>query len=159
MAKGLRASVKKGNRQLLRARVFRPVEEERTARLSAKLLELAQQSRPSKTEMEVDSEKGTTVTKAELSPSAFRSTNSSTDTTNEQSTTTTEQAEGLSYDLICPIPSSLSDSEGDSEGEGKARDKEARDVDPAFYQILGLCTEIVGFGEDGELIMRFDNDS
>ena len=41
MAKGLRSSVKKANKAKLRSRVFRPVEDARTERLSAKLLELA----------------------------------------------------------------------------------------------------------------------
>jgi hypothetical protein len=48
MAKGLRSSVKKANRSKLRSRVFGPVEDARTQRLSAKLLELATQPKPSK---------------------------------------------------------------------------------------------------------------
>ncbi|KAF2421260.1 hypothetical protein EJ08DRAFT_653501 [Tothia fuscella] len=54
MAKGLRASVKKNNRTKLRSKVFGPVVDARTERLSQKLLALAEQPRPSKTEMEVD---------------------------------------------------------------------------------------------------------
>ena len=46
MAKGLRSHVKKNNRTKLRAKVFRPVEDARTARLSARLLELASQPKP-----------------------------------------------------------------------------------------------------------------
>lgn len=46
MAKGLRSSVKKANKAKLRSRVFRPVEDARTERLSAKLLELASKRRP-----------------------------------------------------------------------------------------------------------------
>ena len=68
MAKGLRASVKKNNRNKLRARVFGPVEDARTQRLSAKLLELARQPKPAKSEMEVDSEKGNTVSHYDLTP-------------------------------------------------------------------------------------------
>ena len=41
MAKSARASVKKTNRAALKAKVFGPVEDARTQRLSAKLLELA----------------------------------------------------------------------------------------------------------------------
>jgi hypothetical protein len=48
MAKGLRSSVKKANKTKLRARVFGPIEDARTQRLSAKLLELASQPKPSK---------------------------------------------------------------------------------------------------------------
>jgi hypothetical protein len=159
MAKGLRASVKKNNRQLLRARVFRPVDDQRTARLSAKLLELAQQPRPSKTEMEVESEKGTDVPQAHLSPSAFRRTDSSADTASEQPADPAQQPEGLSYHLACPVPASLSDSEGDSDGEEDRKDEQGEedDSDSLFYSILGLGTDI-GFDEEGELIMHFDHD-
>lgn len=46
MAKSLRSSVKKGNKARLRSKVFRPVEDARTERLSAKLLELAAKPNP-----------------------------------------------------------------------------------------------------------------
>ncbi|KAI1502274.1 hypothetical protein F5X99DRAFT_379682 [Biscogniauxia marginata] len=46
MAKSSRASTVKANNQRLKAKVFSPVEEERNARLSAKLLELAAQPKP-----------------------------------------------------------------------------------------------------------------
>ncbi|KAL3425654.1 hypothetical protein PVAG01_02445 [Phlyctema vagabunda] len=50
MAKGARASTIKSNNSKLKNRVFGPVETARTERLSAKLLELASQPRPQKTE-------------------------------------------------------------------------------------------------------------
>lgn len=46
MAKGARASTIKANNQALKRNVFGPVEDARTARLSAKLLELASQPKP-----------------------------------------------------------------------------------------------------------------
>ena len=46
MAKGARASTNKANSQKLKANVFGPVENARTERLSAKLLELASQPKP-----------------------------------------------------------------------------------------------------------------
>jgi len=46
MAKGARASTKKANNSKLKSNVFGPVESARTARLSAKLLELASQPKP-----------------------------------------------------------------------------------------------------------------
>ncbi|OCL06740.1 hypothetical protein AOQ84DRAFT_440637 [Glonium stellatum] len=61
MAKGLRSSVKKAHRTKLRSRVFAPVEDARTERLSAKLLELASQPRPVKTDMDLDEENGITA--------------------------------------------------------------------------------------------------
>ena len=48
MAKGLRASVNKNNNTRLRAKVFGPVEDARTARLSAKLMELVSQAKPTR---------------------------------------------------------------------------------------------------------------
>lgn len=46
MAKGSRASTIKANNAKLKSGVFGPIETERTARLSAKLLELASQPKP-----------------------------------------------------------------------------------------------------------------
>ena len=46
MAKGLRASSKKANKNKLRSAIFSRVEAERNERLSAKLLELASTSTP-----------------------------------------------------------------------------------------------------------------
>lgn len=46
MAKSVRASVSKRNSANLRSKVFGPVDDARTARLSAKLQELASQPKP-----------------------------------------------------------------------------------------------------------------
>ena len=46
MAKGLRASTMKANRSKLRSKVFGPVEEARSERLAAKLLETASRPKP-----------------------------------------------------------------------------------------------------------------
>jgi len=54
MAKGARASTKRANRTALRARVFKPVEDARAARLNAKLQELIDQPLPERTEMDLD---------------------------------------------------------------------------------------------------------
>ncbi|KAK7628831.1 hypothetical protein IWX48DRAFT_240261 [Phyllosticta citricarpa] len=54
MAKSSRSSVKKTNNQKLKKNVFGPVENARAQRLSERLLELAQQPRPAKDEMEVE---------------------------------------------------------------------------------------------------------
>jgi hypothetical protein len=48
MAKGARSSSRKANNSKLKSKVFGPVETERTARLSAKLLELASQPKPTR---------------------------------------------------------------------------------------------------------------
>ncbi|KAI9718970.1 MAG: hypothetical protein M1812_003855 [Candelaria pacifica] len=57
MAKSSRSSSKKANKSKLRSRVFRPVENARTERLSAKLLHLASQPKPTETDaMKIDVE-------------------------------------------------------------------------------------------------------
>jgi hypothetical protein len=157
MAKGLRATTKKNNRVKIRARVYAPVDEARTERLSQKLLELASQPRPGKTDMELDPEKGESPPPAQISPIIFVCTNNSAEVSSKHPDTQT--AEGLSFRLSCPFPASLGDSEGESEGgEEKQKDAEA-DGDEMFYHLLGLCTDIGGFGRGGELLMDLDNES
>ncbi|KAI0914393.1 hypothetical protein F4823DRAFT_352777 [Ustulina deusta] len=56
MAKSSRASSRKANNQRLKAKVFGPVETERNARLSAKLLELAAAPKPEPEPEPADSE-------------------------------------------------------------------------------------------------------
>jgi len=145
MAKGLRASVKKNNRTKLRSRVFAPVEDARTARLSAKLLELAQQSKPAKTEMDLEPVKETTSDQ-------------------QSSVEEPQQAEeGVSYGISCPIPASFSDSEGGSEGDDerpshpRAESLSPSSGDSMFYHLLGLSNDVVGFGWSGRLLMQFDH--
>lgn len=53
MGKKLHSSRAKTNKSHLRQNVFGPVEQARAERLSAKLLEIAQQPNPEKTEMEI----------------------------------------------------------------------------------------------------------
>lgn len=64
MAKGLRSSVKKANNKKLKARVFGPVVDARTERLSAKLMELAAQPKPPKETMEVEETAGVSCQRA-----------------------------------------------------------------------------------------------
>ena len=56
MAKGARASTNKANNVKLKANVFGPVENARTERLSAKLLELASQPKPKPAKDDIDME-------------------------------------------------------------------------------------------------------
>lgn len=56
MAKSARATRLKTNRQVLRGRVFAPVEDARTQRLSTKLLALAAKSIPRVKSMEVEND-------------------------------------------------------------------------------------------------------
>ncbi|KAG4419771.1 hypothetical protein IFR04_007081 [Cadophora malorum] len=68
MAKGARASTKKANNVKLKSKVFGPVETDRTARLSAKLLALAAQPKPKAAEKDVDMEAEDVATEDEVVP-------------------------------------------------------------------------------------------
>ena len=65
MAKSARATRIKTNRQALRGRVFAPIEDARTQRLSAKLLALAAESVPRAESMEVEKTVATDKTKGD----------------------------------------------------------------------------------------------
>ncbi|KAH8683312.1 hypothetical protein BGZ60DRAFT_399885 [Tricladium varicosporioides] len=60
MAKGARASVRKANNVRLKTQVFGPVENARMERLSAKLLELAAQPKPTREDITMDTEEDAT---------------------------------------------------------------------------------------------------
>ncbi|KAH7393132.1 hypothetical protein BKA64DRAFT_675355 [Cadophora sp. MPI-SDFR-AT-0126] len=70
MAKGARASTKKANNFKLKSKVFGPVETDRTARLSAKLLALAAQPKPKPAEKDVDMEAEDVATEEKVVPAA-----------------------------------------------------------------------------------------
>jgi hypothetical protein len=176
MAKGLRASVNKRNKSKLRSRVFGPVETARTERLSAKLLELAQQPKPTRSEMEVD----TQADKGVLLPLMLWE-NQDTNVCAEQQTasTTTVQdkatAEGQSLALqrifSYPVPASLccSNYSYGTSDEGSGSDEERQhcneDLSVAchdgneelFYTLLGLSSDIAGFDAWGDLQMVFES--
>jgi len=56
MAKSARSSAVKKNNQRLKQKVFGPVETARNERLNAKLLELVAQSKPEKSDMDIERE-------------------------------------------------------------------------------------------------------
>jgi hypothetical protein len=151
MAKGLRSSIKKSNRSKLRARVFGPVEAARNERLSAKLLELAQQpkpERPQKSEMEVDSEGTTlhtglaskTLANTEISESANAAVEDKED----------DYPKGSCF-LTAPIPASLMYTMPDT--QLSTQDDQA---ERGLYHLLGLSSDILGFTTSGDLKFAFD---
>jgi hypothetical protein len=144
MAKGARASSKKANRTKLRARVFGPAEKARAERIHAKLLETIQQPKPEKTEM--DTAEDCKTHHARIFPSSATDTfTATTDATKED-----DFPKGSSF-LTAPIPRSLSDPS--SKQLDPARDScELRNL---CFQ-LGLCSDIVGFTEEGALQCAFD---
>ncbi|KAF1851149.1 uncharacterized protein K460DRAFT_271682 [Cucurbitaria berberidis CBS 394.84] len=126
MAKSARASSKKANRTKLRARVFGPVEKARAERLHAKLLETIAQSKPERTEMDTAEATATEATKEDDLP------------------------KGSSF-LTASIPRSLCDPTN-TKLDPAQESRELRNL--CFY--MGLCSDIVGFSQDGRLKFAFD---
>jgi hypothetical protein len=144
MAKGARASSKKANRTKLRARVFGPAEKARAERIHAKLLATINQPKPEKTEMDTaeDCKSRHPISRCD-SANMFIAT--TTDATKED-----DSSKG-SFFLTAPIPRSLSDPS--STKLDPARDScELRNL---CFQ-LGLCSDVVGFTEEGALQVAFD---
>lgn len=136
MAKSRRSHTMKIKRRALSSRVFKPVEDARAERLSAKLLEIAQQPKPERPQaMEVEEDKkenGETwngIDEEEKDPAT----------------------EGLfrSPHWSWPIPSSLH-----QEKEEASRMCEGEEE--AFYAALGACSDILGFHSNGDLVLAFD---
>jgi hypothetical protein len=144
MAKGARASSKKANRTKLRARVFGPVEKARAERLHAKLLETIAQPKPERTEMDTAEE---STLQSQSTHITFA--NALTATTAE-ATKEDDLPKGSSF-LTASIPRSLSDV-SDKERDSAQESCELRNL--CFH--LGLCSDIVGFNDDGHLEFAFD---
>ena len=173
MAKGLRASVTKRNKSKLRSRVFGPTEDARTERLSAKLLELAQQPKATQdTEMLVDGQSSKGAFLEHMLWKVGR--RCANETCTDQSTTTdvedTEKAAGSAADgqsLTLPstftlsVPSSLSRSspgdETSSEGGSDVEEVSMTEGEELFYAMLGLSGDIAGFTATGDLKMLFEH--
>lgn len=147
MAKGARASSKKANRTKLRARVFAPVEKARADRLHAKLLDIISQPKPERPEMDTAED-----SKRDLDNMKYLLTNhcsATTTTTTTEATKEEDLSKGSSL-LTASIPRSLS---GFSKGLDPAQEScEMRN----FCFHLGLCSDIVGFNNDGDLEFAFD---
>lgn len=141
MAKGARSSVRKTNNQKLKKNVFGPVEDARTKRLSEKLLELAQQPRPAKDDMEIEKDREPRAVQSCHRDSHTNPFSEPADDAQPQET----EAAGLSIRASWPVPHTL---EEDNHNEPTAQEH-------SFYQLLGL-SNIVGFGSKaGEVTLEF----
>ena len=143
MAKGARASSKKANRTKLRARVFGPVEQARAERLHARLLETIAQPKPERTEMETE-ESESPNSLPPYAPSNRAPVNTTDDAAKE------DLPKGSSL-LTVPMPRSLSDPSASPLGPTE-EDCELGNL--CFH--LGLCSDILGFTDDGHLKFAFD---
>jgi hypothetical protein len=145
MAKGARASSKKANRTKLRARVFGPVEQARAERLHAKMLEIIQQPKPERTEMDT-AEDG----KLPKTTPTHMIADYSKATTADEATKEDDLPKG-SFILTAPIPPSLYDS-----SSTVLEPVQEETALSNLYHHLGLCSDIVGFTDDGDLKFAFD---
>lgn len=156
MAKGLRSSVKKSNRTKLRSRVFEPVEAARRERLHAKLLETIQQPRPEptkKNEMDVDSDGKIPIHRDKRISSNSPAANNTAQEANQEA----EYPKGSCF-LTAKIPASLSDNHSaipTNHLDNKPLAEDSLENRNLFFY-LGLCSDIVGFADSGDLEFAFD---
>ena len=173
MAKSARASVVKKNRSNLKKKVFGPVESARNERLSSKLLELASQPKPLRSEMEVENEGMsqlcTTTLKVaidyESDLNAYSEAKDAADSEAKENKTT----EGVSPSLSIPIPACLFNDQTlptppitptlDASItttpilDIPAQKQLAKEL--LFFHLLGASTDIVGFDSHGNLELSF----
>jgi hypothetical protein len=143
MAKGLRASSERANRRKLRAGVFGPVEKARAERLHAKMLEIIQSEKPAPPKNKgVDTDGMLSLLAAAYSPANI--TVATADATKD------DLAKGSSF-LTAAIPRSLSD---DSTKPLDPAQESCQLRNLCFH--LGLCSDVVGFSEQGDLTFAFD---
>lgn len=142
MAKGARASSKKANRTKLRARVFGPAEKARAERIHAKLLETIRQPKPEKPEMD-------TAEDCESCHPSLSSAPADNFTAPADATKEDDFPKGSSF-LTARIPCSLSDPTAQLE----AAHENCALRNLCFH--LGLCSDVVGFTEQGDLQFAFD---
>lgn len=143
MAKGLRASSERANRRKLRTGVFGPVEKARAERLHAKMLEIINSEKPAPPKNKGANTEGTPPLHS--SPNTLA--NPPTATAEE---TQDDLAKGSSF-LTAAIPRSLSD---DSPKPFDPAHESRQLGNLCFY--LGLCSDVVGFSEQGDLTFAFD---
>lgn len=145
MAKSARASSKKANHTKLRARVFGPAEKARAERIHAKLLETIQQPKPEKTEMEITEDSEPPDTTTHFVPADLFKAN-----TTDEAAKDDDLPKGSSL-LTASIPRSLSDPSS-TQLDPAQEDCALRNL--CFH--LGLCSDIVGFTDDGDVKFAFD---
>lgn len=144
MAKSARASSKKVNHKKLRARVFAPVEKARAERLHAKLLETIQQPKPEQTKMDTTED---CEIPRHVSAPTFANTLEATST---ESTKENDLPKGSSF-LTARIPLSLYNP------SNTMPDPAQDNCDMRNLCLhLGLCSDIIGFNEGGDLTFAFD---
>jgi len=154
--------------------VFGPAEQARNERLSKKLMELASQPKPPKSEMEVEQAKGTGTARAFtarfIHTDDFRAADPKD--VEEDEKETGHAADGaLSSSLSIPIPKSMLSTRNiqlltpppsppcpcEDKVPSSTHNKEDRKIaqQQLFFHLLGVSTDISGFDANGELVLDF----
>ncbi|KAG9628927.1 hypothetical protein KCU64_g17681, partial [Aureobasidium melanogenum] len=159
MGKGLRSSVNKTNNRKLKKNVFGPVETARTERLSQKLLELASQPKPPKSDMEVeesnDSKQAESEAKATNANGALNALAIPVPKSLAHQCPATAAA---SMNMLTPPPTpplDISDFSNPSVGSAHRRYADEQ----LFFHLLGVSTDIHGFDSFGNICLGFGSDS
>jgi len=160
MAKGLRASVKKSNRQKLRSNVFAPVEDARTQRLHEKLLETIRQAKPEppqKQDMDVDSNHGNAAhTQPLTSPPSTNFLTTEANPENEYPKGSLFSATRIPQTLLSVSCEEVYENSEDSDAcETPTADDDGAMACELLWHCLGLSSDVVGFTEDGKLQLAF----
>lgn len=178
MGKGLRSSVNKTNNRKLKKNVFGPVETARTERLSQKLMELASQPKPPKSEMEVEESGGKNFYPRDT-PS-LKLTPPCADSKQAESEAKAANANGALNALAIPVPKSLAhqcpataaasmnmltppptpplDISDFSKPSIRSAHRHYAD-EQLFFHLLGVSTDIHGFDTFGNICLGFGSDS
>lgn len=172
MAKSSRSSAVKKNNQKLKKHVFGPVETARNERLSAKLLELASQPKPPRSEMEVERDRTSPTTNPCVMGAVTENANRNAITaTANQEAKVGHGAEGVSSSLFVSIPASFlctlsqrlrtppATSKSDSAPTFPTRNAISTPTkfpeENLFFHLLGVATNVIGFNEEGNLALDF----
>lgn len=170
MAKSARATSIKKNKSGLKKKVFGPVEAARNERLSAKLLELAQQPKPLRAEMEV--EDGGARHLSRDTHVRYANLDLNTDSKDADAEAKEEQqAVGALPSLSTPVPASLlTNDQLPTPPDSPPLDappttpilgipaQKALAKELLFYHLLGVSSDILGFNENGDLQLGFARD-
>ncbi|KAF2720515.1 hypothetical protein K431DRAFT_295020 [Polychaeton citri CBS 116435] len=146
MAKSSRSSSVKKNNQRLKSKVFKPAELERDQRLSAKLLELAQQPKPSESKMDTDGDEGRPQAHADSES------NAQAGACNAPSLSVTIPKSLCQQNAQLPTPPDSPTSSSVPLDQSSLR---ALAREELFFHMLGASSEILGFDINGDLCLGF----
>ncbi|PNS18622.1 Gephyrin [Sphaceloma murrayae] len=178
MAKSARSSNIKKNRTRLKSKVFGPVEDARTKRLSQKLAALASQPKAATSDMEVEKAEGGKHTGTDTQKQALIMAYTDPTTVEQESKETSGHADGaLRSSLSIPIPKAMlvhakpntqlpltppptppscaMQDTFPSPTNHAANSKQAEEM--FFFHTLGMASDIRGFDRSGYLVLDFDS--